>query len=413
MPEFLKLVSIDEARQILLRYLPGVEKKEEEIETLHARGRVLSRDVTADEDLPAFTRSSMDGFAVRASDTYGASDSLPAYLNLVGEVGMGKMPGFVVGKEQAAAIHTGGMLPQGADAVVMMENAQIFDNLKVEIYKPVSAGDNLILAGEDVRAGEIVLRSGTLLRPEEIGGLLALGKTQVFVHAKPVVHIFSSGDELVDAGSTLQPGQVRDINSPMLAALVESCGGIPIIHSIIPDDSCVLEDAIRQIITEADLIVITAGSSASARDMTAEVIGRFGKPGVLVHGINIRPGKPTILAVCDGKPIIGLPGNPVSALIVARKLVKPLISKLAGQTLHELDTTVEARLTLNLASTAGRDDFLPAMLEKTGRSYEVTPIFFKSNLIFSLSRANGLIHIPADVTGCAAGDLVEVMLIQW
>lgn len=409
MPEFLKLVSIEEARQILFSHLPEPTLKEEEIETLHARERVLSRDISVDEDLPAFTRSAMDGFAVRASDTNGASDSLPAYLNLIGEVDMGKAPGFVVGKGQAAVIHTGGMLPQGADAVVIMENTQMFDSHQVEIHKPVVSGENLILKGEDVRADEIVMRSGTLIRPEEIGGLLALGKTKVYVSARPVVHIFSSGDELVDAGSKLLPGRVRDINSPMLAALVESCGGIPVLHPIVPDDSSVLEDALRQVYSEADLIIITAGSSASARDMTAEVIRHFGNPGVLVHGINIRPGKPTILAVCDGKPIIGLPGNPVSALIVARQLIKPLMNKLNGQVFPEMDMVMEARLTLNLASVAGRDDYLPAVLEKTGQGIKVTPIFFKSNLIFSLSRANGLIYIPADVTGYSAGDLVEVL----
>lgn len=411
MPEFLKLVSVEEARKILFKHLPERVLNEENIETLHALSRVLSRDVAADEDLPAFTRSAMDGFAVRAKDTYGASDSLPVYLNLMGEVEMGKEPEFLVGKGQAALIHTGGMLPQGADAVVMMENTQMLDSDQVEIHKPVAGEENLILSGEDIKAGETVMRSGKLVRPEEIGGLLALGKTRVFVHKKPVVHIFSSGNELVDANCKLQPGRVRDINSSTLAAFVESCGGIPVLHPIIPDDPRLLEEAICQVFSEADLILITAGSSVSTRDMTAEVIGRFGKPGVIVHGINIRPGKPTILAVCGEKPVIGLPGNPVSALVIARLLVKPLMEKLTGQAFPEMNPAVEAKLTLNLASVAGRDDYLPAVLEETGQCLEVTPIFFKSNLIFSLSSANGLIHIPADVTGYSAGDLVEVFLV--
>ncbi|MBP9040284.1 MAG: molybdopterin molybdenumtransferase MoeA [Anaerolineaceae bacterium] len=411
MPEFLKLVSIEEARQVLFNHLISPCVKEEEIETLHARGRILSRDIFADEDLPAFTRSAMDGFAVRASDTNGASDTLPAYLTLAGEVEMGKAPEFTLEKGHAAVIHTGGMLPDGADAVVIMENTQMIDSCQVEIHKPVASGDNLILKGEDVRAGELVMRSGTLVRPEEIGGLLALGKTKIFVFAKPVVHIFSSGDELVDAGNKLQPGQVRDINSPILAAFVESCGAIPVLHPIVPDDARVLEDALRQIFSDADLMIITAGSSASTRDMTAEVISHLGTPGVLVHGINIRPGKPTIVAVCDGKPIIGLPGNPVSALIIARQLVKPLLEKLNGRQDLSINQVVEARLSLNLASVAGRDDYLPAVLEKSDQGFKVTPIFFKSNLILSLSRANGLIHIPADVTGYSAGDTVEVFLL--
>ncbi len=411
MPEFLKLISLDEARQVIFENLAAVKTDEELIETLHSRRRVLSRPIISGEDSPAFTRSSMDGFAVKAADTHGASDSLPAYLKLTGEVQMGKEPDFIIGKGQAAVIHTGGMLPQGADAVVMMEYTQKLETQEVEIHKPVAQGENILLKGEDVKSGDIVIPGGVLIRAQEIGGMLALGQTQVYVHKKPVVHIFSSGDEVITADQTPRPGQVRDINASTLSALVESSGGVPVLHPIIPDDPRKLEEAIREIYDEASLVVITAGSSASTRDMTADVINRFGSPGVLVHGINIRPGKPTILAVCNGKPMVGLPGQPVSALVIARLLVKPLVEAISGQSGQRIEPLIQARLTVNLSSIAGRDEYLPVRLVQGRDGWTAEPVFFKSNLIFSLTRANGLLHIPADVTGYSAGDLAEILLI--
>lgn len=411
MPEFLKLTSLSEARELIFQNLVIAGLKEEVVDTLHAQGRVVSRPVTSDEDLPSFTRSAVDGFTVKAAETHGASDSLPSYLHLIGEVEMGKAPGFTLGKGQAAVIHTGGMLPEGADAVVMMEYTQTIALSELEIRKPVAQGENLLLKGEDVKAGDVVIRSGVRIRPEEIGGLLALGKTQVYVYKKPVVHIFSSGDEVIPADRTPLLGQVRDINAPALSALVESSGGAAIMHPIVSDDAEKLEERIREVFDEAHLIIVTAGSSASARDMTGTVINRFGQPGVLVHGINIRPGKPTILAVCDGKPMVGLPGNPVSALVIARLLVKPLVTALSGQIEPAIENMITARLSVNLSSLAGREDFLPVRVSRMESGWSAEPVFFKSNLIFSLSRANGLLHIPADVTGYAPGDLAEVILI--
>lgn len=411
MPEFLKLTSLADARDLIHRNLAITGFEEELIDTLHSLGRVISRPVISDEDSPAFTRSSVDGFAVKAADTHGANDSLPSYLNLIGEVEMGKAPGFILGEGQAAVIHTGGMLPEGADAVVMMEYTQTIAENEVEIYKPVAQGENLLLKSEDVKPGDLVISCGVRIRPEEIGGLLALGITRVHVYVKPVVHIFSSGDEVIPPDRTPLPGQVRDINAPVLSALVESCGGIPIMHPIVPDDPEKLEGAVREVFDQADLIIVTAGSSASTRDMTATVLNRMGRPGVLVHGINIRPGKPTILAVCDGKPMIGLPGNPVSALVIARLLVKPLVETLSGQTEPTIENVITAHLTLNLSSITGREDFLPVRVYRKENRWTAEPVFFKSNLIFSLSRANGLLHIPADVTGYAAGDQVQVLVI--
>ncbi|KAF0112137.1 MAG: molybdopterin molybdotransferase [Chloroflexi bacterium] len=411
MPEFLKLQSVEEAKSIFWQKLPKPSLGSELVETGQALGRVLNVQIVAEEYLPAFTRSTVDGFAVSAEDTYGAADSLPAYLKFIGEVSMGSEPDFVIRKGETALIHTGGMLPEGADAVVMLETTQRLENGVVEIYKPVSPEENILVKGEDVKPGDILIEHGSLVRPEEIGGLLALGKTKVEVTKRPKVGILSSGDEIIPPDFKPEAGQVRDINTGALAALITACGGISISYPIVPDDPELLEQAVRKAYEEADLVVITAGSSASARDMTAEVIQRIGEPGVLVHGINIRPGKPTILAVCNGKPLIGLPGNPISALVIARLFVKPLIERLSGLTSQRLELTITAHLNNSLPSQAGRDEYFPVKIIRKGSQWYAEPIFFKSNLIFNLVNTDGLLHIPADVTGYSAGDLVDVVLI--
>lgn len=411
MPEFLQLQSIQQATEKLWEHLIPVKLECELIETTAALGRVLGEVVISPEDSPAFNRSTVDGYAVRAEDTFGASDTLPAYLRLVGEVKMGEEPKLTIEKGQAAVIHTGGMLPEQCDAVVMLEQAQRMDTGEVEIYKGVSRNENILLKGEDVTSGEMVLGGGKKVRPEEIAALLALGIMQIKVFRKPVVSILSSGDEVIPPSQQPAIGQVRDINSHGLAALIIQHGGIPTVQPIVPDDPLKLEQAIRAVYSTSDLIIITAGSSASERDMTAEVISRFGQPGILVHGVNVRPGKPTILAVCDGKPMVGLPGNPVSALVIARLFVAPLVETLAGIKERSPEPVIPAKLSINLASQAGRDDYFPVVLTKSQQEWHAEPIFFKSNLIFSLARANGLAHIPPDVTGYAAGDWVEVILL--
>lgn len=412
MTEFLKLHSIDPAQDIFWKHLPDIELKNEIIGTFSAAGRVLAEEVSAEEFLPAFNRSTVDGYAVKAQETHGASESMPTYLNIAGEVPMGTAPGFSLRNGEAAVIHTGGMLPAGADAVVMLETASQRSESLLEIYKAVAVNENVLLKGEDVKPGDPLIGKGTFLRTEEIAGLLALGRTKVRVFARPRIGILSSGDEVVSPDQPVQIGQVRDINSGALAALVTQAGGVATLYPIVPDNEGLLETAVRTAFLENDAVVITAGSSASARDMTAEVVARMGKPGVLVHGINVRPGKPTILAVCDGKPIVGLPGNPVSALVIARLFVRPLVKKLAGVRVETPEPVLRARLEVNLSSQAGRDDFVPAMVEKVDQVWTAIPIFFKSNLIFNLVRANGLIHVPAAANGIPAGETVEVILLQ-
>ena len=418
MPEFLTLLPPDEARTLLLSHLSQPIPDSELLDVPSSLGRTLAEDIIAPHPLPDFQRSTVDGYAVRAGDTHGASDSLPAYLNLMDEVPMGDTPAFEIGSGQCALIHTGGMLPDGADAVVMLEYTQGVQKNEIEIFRAVADGENVIRVGEDVAQGQMIQPQGSLMRPAEIGGLMALGIVKVKVVRKVRVGLISTGDEVIDPGQSPRPGQVRDVNSFTLGALVEKSGGIARLYGIIPDEFDALKKAAAKALSECDVVIITAGSSASTRDMTADVIRSLGAPGVLVHGINTRPGKPTILGACDGKAVIGLPGNPVSALVNGYLFVVPVIEKLLGA--HPRPKpTVLARLTVNLPSQAGREDWWPVKLRESpfpskrggGDEVDANPIFGKSNLIFTLASADGLLRIPPDATGLSAGDVVEVLLI--
>jgi len=414
MPEFLTLLPPDQARSVLLSHLLQTIADFELIDTPASLGRILAEDITAPQPLPDFQRSTVDGYAVRAADTFGAGDSLPAYLNLVGEVPMGDAPAFEIRPGHCALIHTGGMLPNGADAVVMLEYTQRPGPAEIEIFRAVADGENVIHVGEDVAQGQVVQAKGSLMRPAEIGGLMALGILKVKVVRRARVGLISTGDEVIDPAQSPRPGQVRDVNSFTLAALVEKSGGSPMIYGLISDNFEALKNAAAQSLSECDAVIITAGSSASTRDMTAEVIRSLGAPGVLVHGINTRPGKPTILGVCDGKAVIGLPGNPVSALVNGYLFLVPVIEKLLGA-LPKPKATVLARLTINLPSQAGREDWWPVKLiakhEHLIATYDADPIFGKSNLIFTLASADGLLRIDPDATGLSVGEQVEVLLI--
>ena len=425
MPEFLTLLPPDAARDLLFSHLPKPTIDSESVGVPSSLGRVLAEDIIAPHPLPDFQRTTVDGYAVRAPDTFGASDSLPAYLTLIGEVPMGDSPSFELSEGQCALIHTGGMLPNGANAVVMLEYTQQTSKTpkdiggldrEIEIFRAVAHGENVIQVGEDVALGQTVQAKGSLLGPAEIGGLLALGITSVRVARKIQVGLISTGDEVIDPGQAPRPGQVRDINSYTLAALVEKSGGVAKRYGIFSDQLEMLKDAAAKALSECDVVVITAGSSASTRDMTADVIRLLGAPGVLVHGINTRPGKPTILGVCNGKAVIGLPGNPVSALVNGYLFVVPLIENLLGA-LPKPKATVLAQLNVNLPSQAGREDWWPVKLTPSpigrgqGEVFSADPIFGKSNLIFTLASADGLLKIHADATGLAAGEIVEVMLI--
>jgi molybdopterin molybdotransferase len=352
----------------------------------------------------------MDGFAVRAADTFGATEGMPAYLEVVDEVFMGQAPRRTLARGETSRIATGGMLPDEADAVVMVEQTQEVGPTTIEALRPVAPGENVVQIGEDVRSGDPILARGHVLRPQDLGGLVALGVTRIRVARKLRVAIVSGGDELVDPEEEPGPGQIRDINSYTLAAQIRRGGHEACLGGVFPDEYAALEDAARQALAKNDVVILSAGSSVSARDMTAQVVDGLGRPGVLVHGVSLKPGKPTILAVCDGKPVFGLPGNPVSCMVTYELFVAPTLAYLSGAAAPPR-RSVSARLTRNIASATGREDYVQVRLEPgTDGGLDAVPVFGKSNLIFTLIRADGMLKVPLDAGGLNAGAQVEVVL---
>lgn len=411
MPEFLTLVTPEEAREMLFRQLK-ITRNRETVLTEHALGKITAEDICSAQNLPEFRRSTVDGYAVQAKDTHGASEGLPAYLRLVGEILMGKDAGFSIASAQCGLIHTGGMLPEGADAVVMLEDAQQLPRGEIEIYRPVATGDNLIEIGEDIHAGQVVIPGGTRIGPAEIGGLMALGITDIEIVKPPLIGVISSGDEVIPPDKKPQLGQVRDVNTYALSALLQEIGARAHHYGIIPDSREELREAIARALEECDHLIVTAGSSASARDLTAEIMNELGDPGVIVHGLQIKPGKPTILALAGNKLMIGLPGNPVSALVIAQVMIKPIFEHIMGLDRAKPQPVLEAELSINIASQAGREDWIPVrLIEKSPGSWLADPVFGKSNLIFVLAKADGLIRVPPAVTGLETGATVSVHLI--
>ncbi len=394
--------------RILLEHLPRAVRWER-VPTRDALDRVLAEDLSAPSDLPSFPRSTMDGFAVRAADTFGATEGLPAYLEMAGEVLMGRAPRVSIGPGQCARIATGGMLPPGADAVIMVEQTQDVGPSTVEALRPVAPGENLVQVGEDVRRGDALLARGHALRPQDLGGLVALGITDVAVARRLRVGIISGGDEIVDPSQEPGPAQIRDVNSYTLSALVQRAGHEPWLVGVLPDVYEALEGAARQAFAACDVLLLSAGSSVSLRDMTAQVVDTLGRPGVLVHGVSLRPGKPTILAVCDGRPVFGLPGNPVSCMVTFDLFVAPTLAHLSGAAVPPR-RTVAARLARNVASATGREDYVQVRLESRDDGWEAVPVFGKSNLIYTLIRSDGMLKVPLDRSGLAEGEPVEVVL---
>jgi molybdopterin molybdotransferase len=372
-----------------------------------AHGRVPDEPVRAPHDLPGFARSTVDGYAVRAADTYGASEGLPSYLDVTGAVAMGRAPEVTVAPGRAVTMPTGGVLPDGADAVVMVEHTQEAMPGTIEVVRPAAPGDGLVRADEDARAGAELLPAGRPLRPQDLGLLAAAGVTSVRVLARPRVAIVSTGDEVVDpATEELAVGQVRDASAVALAALVREAGGEPDVRGIVPDDREALTAALRAAVSESDVVVVSAGSSVGARDETAAVVAQLGEPGIWTHGIALRPGKPTLLADCGGVPVIGLPGNPRSALVVFRLVGMPVVRLVGGVTDPPPEPSVRARLERDIPSAAGRLDVVQVAV----RDGVAQPLFGASALLSILTAADGYVVGADDATGLAAGTEVDVTL---
>lgn len=377
-----------------------------------ALDRVCGADMTAPEDLPPLPRSTMDGYAVRAGDTFGASDSVPAFLDLVGAVAMGLLPAMTVGKNQAAAIPTGGFLPRGADAVVMVEYTGSAGEGAIEVSRPVTAGENVLARAEDVALGEVIIPAGKRLHPQAIGLLAGLGITQVPVYRKPMASVIATGEEIVPATDNPPPGRIRDMNSFSIAALVRSSGGRCERFGIVPDDPAMLRRALEKTLADADIVVLSGGSSVGERDHLVTVVASMPDATVHAHGIAISPGKPTLIASIGGKPVFGLPGHPVSALVVAQVFLAPFIRYLEGEPLqrHPAGTRVAAALTASVHSAQGREEYIRVKMDERQGRMSAQPVLGKSGMLSTLVKADGFFVVPIHAEGVPAGAMVDVFL---
>lgn len=421
--EFFTVQSVSQA---LAGFRPARRTGVETVPREAALGRVPASPVLSGSALPGFARSTVDGYAVRAADTYGASDSLPAYLDLAGAVRMGSIPpaaDVAVLPGTAVGIPTGAAIPTDADAVVMVEYTQVTMPGVIEVTRPVAVGEGVVRADEDVAVGAEIAPAGRPLRAQDLGMLAAAGVTHVPVRARPRVAIVSTGDEVVPPETArLSPGQVRDATASALAAMVTEAGGEPSPRGIVTDDAEALAKTLQAAVHDCDMVVVSAGSSVGARDETSAAVESLGAPGIYCHGLAIKPGKPTLLAECDGVPVIGLPGNPLSALVVFRLVGLPVLRRVAGSTVTPPEPTTTATLTRAVASAAGRldvvqvqvrPDCLPGPgLHDDGAERTATPLFGFSALLSLLTSADGYVVIPEAATGLDAGSTVTVTLYR-
>jgi molybdopterin molybdotransferase len=407
---FFKTVTPEEALQMLLGATPVGS---ETVNTIEARGRVLAEDLYSQVDLPHFHRAAMDGYAVKAKDTFGASATLPAYIKVAGTVEMGKEASQPVANGEAMRISTGGMLPPDCDAVVMVEYTEDLGNGMVEIQRSVSPWQNVIQIGDDIRKGDLVFHRGRRLRSHDLGALTGIGVASLKVFKKPIVALISTGDEIVDVEVEPAPGQVRNINQHSLAGLIEEWGAELRDYGVVRDQRAALEAMMREALTRVDVLFLSGGSSVGARDITLDAI--LAMPGARIHfhGISVSPGKPTIFASACNKPVLGLPGYPVSALVIFDLFAVPLLRRLSGEaptTAGRTRKTTRAIVKTNIDSPSGREDYVRVTLsESAGRVY-ATPLPNKSGAIFTLVKADGMIRIGLNQEGVEEGDEVEVIL---
>jgi molybdopterin molybdotransferase len=413
MPELLKVVTPAEARARFAHAYTPRPRGAERVSLRDAYRRVLALDLTAPEDLPEFDKSTVDGYAVRAAATTAASAEHPLSLALVGEVEMGTPTASRVAGLEAVRIPTGGMLPAGADAVIMLEDTVVRDGRTVEVTRRAKPGDNVIHRAEDVRRGEVVLRGGTRLRPQDIGLLAGIGVVDIDVFLQPRVAILATGDEIIAPDRRPAMGQVRDINTYTMSAMVQEEGGLPHVFEIIPDDRGRLLAALREARETADLVLVSGGSSVGEKDAVGWAIDEVGRPGVIVHGVKIKPGKPTILGIADGTPIIGLPGHPVSGMVIFDVFVRDLLRGLAGRTPpRSLGRIVRARMAKPVPSAGGREDHVRVSVEQRDGALWAVPQPGKSGIITTMTRADGLVVVPLAQAGLAEGAEVDVELFE-
>ncbi|MGE5628966.1 MAG: gephyrin-like molybdotransferase Glp [Solirubrobacterales bacterium] len=384
-----------------------VKLNSEKISLLECYGRILYEDIISDINLPEFKKSTVDGYAVRSKDVFGASETSPSMLDLSGEVSMGVAPEHVISfPGECMYVPTGGMLPNGTDGVVMIENTDKLDDVTILCNKPVAPGENVVQEGEDISKGEVVLKKGIKLRPYEAGVLAGIGCLDVNVIKKPRVGIISTGDEIVSPDKEPLPGQVRDINTYLLNSMVMESGGEPIVYGFVKDDFDSLKGIFGKALEECDLVLISGGSSVGKKDETLNVINSFPDSMMLVHGISIKPGKPTIIGKVSNKVIFGLPGHPLACAVVFKAFVDSYINILTGST--DVNYPIECEFEINYHKAKGREEYLPVTIEIVNGVKTAKPVFSKSGLITGFSKAFGYIKIDRNIEGLSAGQLVQV-----
>lgn len=408
MNHFFKVKTLEQVMALTTEFSPVGS---ESVRVADAYSRILSRDLVAPRDLPGFRRATMDGYAVVASSTFGASESSPAWLDIAGTILMGDIPDFTLEPGKAAKISTGGMLPRGADAVVMVEHTELVDEASVEVYKSVAPLQHVIDAAEDFAGKDIVLPRGTFVRPQEQGLAAGLGFEQVDVYTTPRVGIISTGDEIIPIEQEPAPGKIRDINSYTLSGFIREAHAIPVCYGIVKDDLAALKAAVERALQETDMVLISGGSSVGTRDFTVDVLSSLPDTDIRVHGMSVSPGKPTILARSGNKAVWGLPGQVVSAMVVLKIVVIPFLNRLKGFDQPDRTIRIPARLTRNVSSAQGRRDFVRVVLEKKDGQVLARPVLGKSGLIRTMIHADGLLEIGDHVEGLEKDTLVEIILL--
>lgn len=394
----LKVVTVSEAIEIIKNKCSHCSTGTQSVDIADSIGRIVCDDIIAREDVPPFDRSTVDGYAVHSSDTFGAGESIPAELECVSHIKMGQPADFMIKKGSCAGISTGGMLPEGADSVVMVENTEE-EFGQCLVYSGVAPGENVNKKGSDIKSGSIALKKGTKITPAAVGILAALGYYEIPVFKKPVVAIISTGDEIVNTAPS--SGQIRDINTYLLDSCAKQAGCDTIVYGAVKDDRKLIETAVDDCLSRADAVLISGGSSAGKMDMTCDILDKKGE--VYFHGIAVKPGKPTIFAMADSKPVFGLPGHPLAAYFVFRLFVREYLNTVMCMEKESHFRT--ARITANIPSNHGREELICVRIDSEGKA---APLYTKSGIISVLSEADGFIRIPRESEGLTSGTEVKV-----
>ena len=405
-------MTYDNAKKLLFATLDPTPLGSEKIPLLKAYNRILSEDIITKLDIPPFNRSTVDGYAVKADDTYESEENKPTTLKIIGTISVGEYPKIQIRKNSTVETVTGAPIPEGANAVVMVENTQKQEN-NLLIYRAVTPDENVMKKGTDLKKGDTVLMAGQLLGAPEIGVLAAIGVNYVNVLKIPVVSVFSTGAEITEPGKSLAPGKIYDINAYSLSAAVKESGGKPIYMGVIPDNEVALKNALQQALSTSDIIITSGGVSVGPKDYTPKIVDSLGKPGVIISGIAVKPGKPTTIAFIGNKPVFSLPGHPTSALLIFYLFVRPVIQYLSGNKVIS-EKIVKANLAVRLFSAKGRKTFVTVKLSRDkNQKILATPIQTgASGAITTLSKADGFIEIPANQQFIDSNEQVTVTLLK-